>query len=168
MRALFVVVSGAPGSGKSTLARQLAPALGLPLFMKDTIKEALGDVLGATDVAASKLLGAATMEALVALARDNSGGVIESTWIPEIARAQLAGVAPIVEVLCDVPLDVARARYDARSGTRHPVHFDGQQHLDRAGWIQRATAIAGGWPVIRVDTTRAVDLDALTKQILDA
>jgi glucokinase len=168
MRELFVVVSGAPGSGKSTLARQLASALGLPLFMKDTIKEALGDVLGAPDVAASKRLGAATMEALVAVARDNAGGVIESTWIPELARAQLDGVAPIVEVLCDVPLEVALDRYGKRAGTRHPVHFDAEQPFDAHGWQQRASPIAGGWPVIRVDTTQEVDVDALVQQIVRA
>ena len=168
MRALFVVVSGAPGSGKSTIARELAPRLDLPLFMKDTIKEALGEVLGAEDVAASKRLGAATMEALVALARDNDGGVFESTWVPALARRQLAGIEPIVEVLCDVPLDVSMARYEARVGTRHAVHFDAQQQLDPAGWRERATAIDGGWPVIRVDTTRPVDIDALVQRILDA
>ena len=36
----FVVVSGPPASGKTTLARAIAPALGLPLVAKDTIKEA--------------------------------------------------------------------------------------------------------------------------------
>jgi predicted kinase len=37
----FVVVSGPPASGKTTLAVAIAPALGLPLIAKDTIKQAL-------------------------------------------------------------------------------------------------------------------------------
>ncbi len=41
-----VVVSGPPASGKTTLARAIAPALGLPLIAKDTIKEALMTVHG--------------------------------------------------------------------------------------------------------------------------
>jgi len=36
----FVVVSGPSASGKTTLARAIAPALGLPLVAKDTIKVA--------------------------------------------------------------------------------------------------------------------------------
>ncbi|MEY2471709.1 MAG: hypothetical protein QOK28_1038 [Actinomycetota bacterium] len=167
MRALFVVVSGAPGSGKSTLARALAPALDLPLFMKDTIKEALGDVLGAPDMDASKELGGATMQVLVALARDNIGAVLESTWHREFALDQLHGIGPIVEVYCDVPPEVAQARYVTR--TRHPVHFDKEQGDNLQGWIDRHPQFVGGdWPLITVDTTCAVDIDALAKQILDA
>jgi predicted kinase len=168
MRDLFVVVSGAPGSGKSTLARDLAPRLGLPLFMKDTIKEAMGDVLPAPDMAASKQLGAATMEVLLALARDNVGAVLESTWHREFALEQLAKLpSPIVEAYCDVPPEVARDRYVAR--TRHPVHFDKEQGDNLQGWIDRHPQyVGGGWPLITVDTTRPVDLDALVEQILDA
>jgi predicted kinase len=170
MRELFVVVSGAPGSGKSTIARELAPRLGLPLLMKDTIKEALGDVLGARDLEESKRLGAATMEVLLALARDNAGAVIESTWHREFALEQLERLPrPIVEVYCDVPPEVARDRYVARTGTRHPVHFDKEQGSNLAGWIERHPQFVGGdWPLIRVDTTRPVDIDALAQQVLDA
>ncbi|HVT77020.1 MAG TPA: AAA family ATPase [Acidimicrobiales bacterium] len=168
MRELFVVVSGAPGSGKSTIAKPLGQALDLPLLEKDVIKEALGDVLGAASIEDSKRLGAATMAALLALARANTGAVLESTWIPEIARGQLAGLPrPVVEVLVDVPVEAAMARYRERAGTRHPVHFD-HQHLDRADFVTRATPVAGGWPVVRVDGTREVDIDALVRHILSA
>jgi predicted kinase len=168
MRALFVVVSGAPGSGKSTLARDLAPALDLPLIEKDVIKEALADVLGAKDVTESSRLGAATMSVMYALARANVGAVLESTWIPELARPQLTDLqSRIVEVLVDVPVDEAMRRYEERAGTRHPVHFD-HQRLIRDDFAVRAQPIAGGWPVIRVDGTQDVDVDALVRQILDA
>jgi predicted kinase len=50
----FVVVSGPPASGKTTLARQIAPALGLPLIAKDTIKRALMTVLPVPDVETSR------------------------------------------------------------------------------------------------------------------
>lgn len=165
MRELFVVVSGAPASGKSTLARQLAPALGLPLVMKDTIKEAIADELGAPDVEASKRLGAATMRVLMALASEMRGGVLESTWLPELARPQLAALeAPIVEVLCEVPVDFAMQRYQERAGSRHPVHFD-EEKLDPADFAARGEAIDGGWPVIRVDGTSDVDIDAVVREI---
>jgi predicted kinase len=170
MRALFVVVSGAPGSGKSTLARALAPALDLPLIQKDVIKEALGDVLGAADIAASKQLGTATMHVLIALAKANVGAVLESTWHREFALPDLAQLpSPIVEVNCDVPAEVAQQRYAERAGTRHPVHFDEEQASDLEGFVERyPQSVAGDWPLIAVDTTRAVDVDALAKQILDA
>jgi predicted kinase len=50
----FVVVSGPPASGKTTLARAIAPALGLPLVAKDTIKEALMSVLPVPDIETSR------------------------------------------------------------------------------------------------------------------
>jgi predicted kinase len=170
MRPLFVVVSGAPGSGKSTLARELAPRLGLPLFMKDTIKEAIADVIPAPDLVASKVLGAATMRVLLALARDNAGAVIESTWERSLAADELSALpSKVIEVFCDVPPDVAQQRYVARAGTRHLVHFDVEQGGDLQGWIDRhPQRVDGGWPLIAVDTTAPVDLDALVAKILAA
>jgi predicted kinase len=168
MRRLFVVVSGAPGSGKSSIAEPLARALDLPLIEKDVIKEALADELGAPDVEASKKLGAATMRVISALARANVGAVLESTWIPELARPQLRALeTPIVEVLVEVPVDEAMRRFEERAGTRHPVHFD-RQRLDRDDFEIRATPVDGGWPVIRVDGTRDVDIPALVDAILHA
>jgi predicted kinase len=168
MRDLFVVISGAPGAGKTTLARPLAAALDLPLIEKDTIKEALGDVLGAADMAASKRLGAATLHVMYALARVNRGALLESAWEPALAREELARLpGPIIEVFCDVSPEVAQQRYAARTGTRHVVHFDAEQAGNLQGWVDRhPQVIDGGWPVVKVDTTRPVDVDALAEQIL--
>jgi predicted kinase len=168
MRALFVVVSGAPGSGKSSIAKPLALALDLPVIEKDVVKEAMADVLGADSAEESKRLGAATMQVVIALARANLGAVLESTWIPELARPELASLpSPVVEVLCDVPIAVAIERYRARAGSRHAVHFDAAR-VDEDDWRVRAEPIDGGWPVIRVDTTRPVDIPALVAKVLAA
>ena len=165
MRELFVVVSGSPASGKSTLAAKLAPALDLPLVMKDTIKEAIADELGAPDFEASKRLGAATMRVLIALAKEMRGGVLESTWVPGLARPELAALeTPIVEVLCDVPVDDAMRRYRERAGTRHPVHFD-EEKLDPHDFAARGEPIDGGWPVVRVDGTKDFDIPAIVEEI---
>ena len=167
MHKLFVIVSGTPGSGKSTLARALASALGMPLIMKDTIKEALGDEFIVRSVEDSQRLGAATMRVLFALMADNEGGVFESTWYPAMAKPQLAELrSPIVEVFCEVPLDVAISRFEERSPSRHAVHAEGERALTREGFAERAEPIDGGWPVVRLDTTQDVDADALAREVL--
>jgi predicted kinase len=76
----FVLVSGPPGSGKSTLASGLASRLELPLFSKDTIKEALMDALGAPDIETSRLLGSASTQTMLAVAHENGRGILESNW----------------------------------------------------------------------------------------
>lgn len=165
---LFVVISGAPGSGKSTLAAPLAAALDLPLIAKDTIKEALGDSLGARDVDESKRLGAATMRVIFALARDNKAAVLEGTWIASHAGPELLALpAPVVEVYCDVAQEVALTRNRARAGTRHPVHFDLVRMAEEppGHW---STPLACGWPVITVDTSKPVDLAKLAENIVQA
>jgi predicted kinase len=76
----FVIVSGPPGSGKTTLALALAPALGLPLIAKDTIKEALMSVLPVPDTDSSRSLGRTSVAALYAVAAQTRGAVLESVW----------------------------------------------------------------------------------------
>ena len=76
----FVVVSGPPASGKTTLSPAIAPALGLPLIAKDTIKQALMTVLPVPDVAASRVVGRASVAALLAVAAESGGAVLESVW----------------------------------------------------------------------------------------
>src|SRR3954447_21418376 len=81
MALVYVVVTGPPASGKTTLSRQLAAALGLPLLAKDVLKQGLIDVLGAPDVDASRALGRAAVAALLAVAADNEGAVLDSVWV---------------------------------------------------------------------------------------
>jgi predicted kinase len=65
---LLVIVSGAPGSGKTTLARRLGAALRLPLLLKDDLKEALYESLGADDREQSRQLGRASYDLLAPIA----------------------------------------------------------------------------------------------------
>jgi predicted kinase len=162
----YVVVSGPPGSGKSTLAAELAPALGLPLFAKDTIKQALIAVLGAPDVEASRRLGTASVAAMLAVAGANGRGVLESVWhrsyaIPDLR--QLPG--PIVEVFCACDREIVEQRYRARATTRAAGHFDAQRRPDELWNDEVAVPVAGGWPVIAVDTDGPVDVDDLAQRV---
>jgi hypothetical protein len=163
----FVIVSGPPGSGKSTLAVRLAERLALPLFSKDTIKEALMDSLGVPDVDASQRLGAAAIRTIFALAYENGCGVLESNWRASIALDDLRALpGSVVEVFCDCDREISRARYARRGETRHPGHFDAARVDDEALWAGEASQpVNGGWPVVRVNTSAAVDVDALCTRV---
>ena len=149
----FVVVSGAPASGKTTLARAIAPALGLPLVAKDTIKEALMSVLPVPDVEASRAIGTASVAALLAVAAETSGAVLESVWHRSRSGPDLQRLpGNIVEVFCRCDPRIARRRYAERT----PAEL----------WNDEvARPVAGGWPVIEICTNDPVDVAPLTARI---
>jgi predicted kinase len=161
----FVVVSGPPGSGKSTIAPSLARHLGLPLFAKDTIKEALMDALGVHDPEESRRLGAASIALLLALARENGSGVLESNWKASVSVDELRGLpGRVVEVFCACTTELSRARHAGRR--RHAGHFDAERAADDELWLGEASRpLGGGWPVIEIDTSCPVDVDELAARI---
>ena len=167
---IFVLVDGPPASGKSTLAPVLARELRLPLVAKDTIKDALMSVLPVPDVAASQQLGRAAVTAMVAVAAQSPvGAVIESNFHRSAATASLERLpGGIVEVFCRCDQAVAAARYRARAGSRHAGHFD-HVRTDEELWNDEvAEPVAGGWPVLEVDTNRPVDVAAIVAAIRQA
>lgn len=158
----FVVVSGPPASGKTTLARAIAPALGLPLIAKDTIKQALMTVLPVPDIETSRIVGTASVAALLAVAAETAGAVLESVWHRSRALADLY-VLPgtIVEVFCRCDPEVARQRYVLRAGTRAAGHFDADRSIEELWNDEVAGPVAGGWPVIEIGTNSPVDVRSL-------
>jgi predicted kinase len=165
----YVVVSGPPGSGKSTLATSLAARIGLPLFSKDVIKEALMRSLNVADVDESQRLGKAAIEVIVALAHKNGSGVLECNWRASVATEQLQALSgTIVEVFCVCDIATCRDRYQQRVPTRDAGHFDEARLAEGSLWDSEVcNPVAGGWEVISVDTTAPVDLDPLCAAIME-
>lgn len=160
---LFVVVSGPPASGKSTVAPVIARGLGLPLLAKDVIKEALFEVLGAGDVQESRRLGTAAVGVMLALAEFMpAGAVFESNFYRRRARPLLSALpGKVVEVFCRCERDVAEERYRRRASTRAAGHFDDQRQPEELWDEDISNPVAGGWPVVEVDTNGPLDAAAL-------
>ena len=163
---IFIVVCGPPASGKSTLAPQIAAEFGLPLIAKDTIKDALMSVLPPQDVEASRLLGRAAVKAILAVAAQSPiGATLESNFYRSLAVADLGRLpGRVVEVFCRCDRDVAARRYMARAGSRDAGHFDLARSADEL-WDEVSEPVAGGWPVVEVDTNSPVDLCLVVSQV---
>ena len=172
--ALVVLVNGLPGSGKTTLARAVARHLGLPLISKDVIKETHADVLG-TELAGwpqrrwNAAIGAAASETMWALLADApAGAVLESCWPTDFRHFVVQGLIrannpTAVEIWCDVPLQTARRRFEARH-PRHPIHGDLPTDDEWERWRYTARPLAIG-PTLRVDTTKPIDTQAISAWI---
>jgi predicted kinase len=162
--AWFVLVAGWPGSGKSTLAATLAAELGLPLLAKDEIKEALMDGLGRPQtVAESRRLGRAAVLAMLRVAHRCPGAVLDSTWFGYALPLVRTLPGQLAEVHCDVPVDVAKARYRARTGRRHEGHLDAARSEEEL-WGEPSRPLGLG-PVVAVDTSGPVDVPQVAARL---
>ncbi len=168
----LVIVSGPPGAGKSTLAVPLAQRLGLPLLRKDHIKETLHDHLPAHGEPRdwSRSLGGASMELIWALAQIFPAAVLEANFRPgsEYERRKLAALpAPLVEVYCRCPLELAAERYGRRSQgpARHPTHVLREVSVAMLREFDRPVALG---PVIEADTRAPVNIARLAEDVLTA
>ena len=164
---LYVVVSGPPASGKSTLAPLLAAALGLPLIAKDTIKDAMMSVLPVPDVETSRQIGRAAVVAMLAVAAESvPGAVIESNFYRSHAAQSLRRLpGAVIEVFCRCDQETAATRYAARAGSRHAGHFDRERTPTELWNPEVAEPVAGGWPVIEVNTEQPLDVPEIMQRI---
>ena len=162
-----IVMSGFPGSGKSTLAAALADRLGFCLISKDamlmTLYAAFG--FGAGDGAASMRTGAAAWAVFWMQARSSPRAVLDTNIQPS-DRRQMDALRSLgetlLEVRCECPAELAKARYAARAKIGHPA----QRHttLDDKRLALYAQPIGVGGIII-VDTSLPVDLDSVAAQV---
>jgi predicted kinase len=161
-----VLVNGLPASGKSTMGAELADSLGWVFLSKDVLKESFGNLVW--PLVDSARIGGLALDALYSLAGAIEGGVVlDSIWLSTRDRPFLdAGLAImgeplVVEVWCDIPESVARARFERRMPGRHEMH---------GGWRPGFWDDAG--PItenpIRVDTSGAVDIEQLAEFVRTA
>lgn len=170
----FVVVSGLPASGKSTVAQQLAPALGLALLDKDTILEGLFQSRGIGDLAWRRFLSRESDSILRVEATASDGAILVSHWrlpgmtpdsgTPTDWLAELSG--SLVNLHCECSAETAAGRFFHRN--RHPGHLDPESSYAEILESIRAVARLGRLDIglrVDVDTSRALDFDALLREI---
>jgi thymidylate kinase len=168
---LFVVVSGLAASGKTSLAEPLAQALGLPLISKDAIKEALFEAVGYGGLSQSKTVSRAADAAMVRIAQDFEGAVLDNFWYGETVDELLAPLPrPIVEVFCRCDPEVAYERFRGR--VRYPGHADPERNPDsvRAAFFTRAKKLPLRTlgPIVEVNTERPLDVALVATRVAEA
>jgi hypothetical protein len=74
---------------------------------------------------------------------------------------------PVVEVFCRCDRALVEARYAARAASREH-YFDRQRTPEELWNGEVAEPVAGGWPVLEVDTSSPVDVKALAQRVVAA
>lgn len=140
---VLVIVTGSPASGKSTLSHLLSTELNYPLLSRDEMKEGYINTLGITHSDLSEKTAWHIYETFfmtINLLISRSISVIieaafqHKLWEPKIKS--IMNHAEIKIIICKVPPDLARERFNTRrmsNPDREKYHGDRLQDLTGSG-----------------------------------
>jgi hypothetical protein len=90
------------------------------------------------------------------------GAVVESNFYRTVARGELLALpGGVVEIFCRCDAATAARRYRERAGTRHAGHFDSIRTSDELWNEEVSEPVAGGWPLLEVNTNEPVDVPSV-------
>ena len=118
------------------------------------------------DIRTSRIMRAASVAALLALAAETGGAVLESVWHRSRALGDLhPSSGQHRGGVCRCDQQTAARRYALRAGTRAAGHFAAERTIEELWNDEVAQPVAGGWPVIEIGTNSPVDVSPLTMRI---
>jgi predicted kinase len=166
----LVVVTGVPGAGKTGLATALAHRLGSALVSLDEIKEELA--ADASDTPREWLRHDAESELVRRLEAFDGEAVVDIWVAPRRDTERVRGLldrwwATAVEVRCEVPAEVAVARYVARGRTTPPHLPPDAETLDRIRDAAEHPESLGASRTVLVDTSGLVDVGDVVTAVRD-
>lgn len=176
-RPLLIIVNGRPATGKSAVAARISERLEIPLFTKDEVKELLGEVVGAADRDAARVLGEASIalifqhaEAVLATGVD---AIVECPLIPELTVPVLAGLEErthcrFLQLFFVADPEVILERYGDRD--RSDVHFDDEARKEleaslRTSELEPVPLPAGETWTIDTTDFEAVNVDGIVERV---
>ena len=164
----LVMVNGVPASGKSAVANEIVTRTGWPVLALDTIKNPFLELIEDVDRPFNRILGRASFKSIFSAIKNSAPGstFVVDAWFGfqpiEVLREHiaLAGITEVVELWCHAPPQIIGERYGSRLGNRLPGH-PGPEYIPELVELAKKAGPCGLSPVLALDTTQAIDLDAV-------